>query len=308
MTEAAATKVSTEEHYARAIGASRLVVKPDAISAVDDLILMGWLRAGAVQRMRERRARRRNGEPEPTVAAAPAPALGSDELLRVAARVPENLAPLLFRLHVEWDNVKSEHALALKRQQELEEGMKPLVKEIARQMVAPNYNQEVVEQQTKVLKALEEEAERELLSLQKLMLSKLRTLAPARDALGSWATVQASKFPLQGLHRRATRAQVERAAREQGLSDAAVAILTGRVLKAFLDPLCRPCGGIGTRGGYGAPVIKCGACRGSGLVRESLGKTEAESRFAHFLLDSMQEMVLKVQGSMKALLHAEQLA
>jgi hypothetical protein len=140
------------------------------------------------------------------------------------------------------------------------------------------------------------------------MLSELRTLAPAREALGRWAAVQASRFPLAGLPKNATHKQVVNAARKNSISNEAVAALSGRVLKAFLDPRCRPCGGIGTKGGYGAPILKCGACRGSGLVRESLGETDAERRFARFMLDSMQEMVLKVQGSMKALLYAEQTA
>lgn len=305
MNEAAAAKVSTEEHYARAIGAKCLVVEADAISAVDDLILMGWLRAGAVQRMRERRRRRRSGEP-PEVQPTLAP--GSDELLAAAARVPENLAPLLFRLAVEWGNVRGKHELALKRQADLENGVRLLAKEIARQVLDPNHDKNVVAQQIKIREALRKQAEREATTESLLMLSELRTLAPAREALGRWATVQASKFPLMDLPRRATQAQVERAARESGLPDEAVAALSGRVLKAFLDPLCRPCGGVGTVGGYGSPMLKCRLCRGAGLARESLGESDAERRFARFLLDSMQEMVIKVQGSMKALLYAEQVS
>jgi hypothetical protein len=298
--------ITIEERYGQAITAKRLKVNRLRITDVDLLIAAGCVES------------------------------------RYRGNAERALAPLLLRLHVEWDGVKGDHALALRRQIQLEEAIKSAAKEVSRLMLSQAaQDKEVLEQKIADLEALRDQAKREAISEQALMLSKLRTLESARDALFRWATIEASKFPLQGLrlpaeprrrqgetdeqlrarhqewHRRVTKA-----AQQSSLSDKAVAAITGRVLRSWLNPRCGPCCGVGsvlqsqprvgkkggkdTQGAYGSALqMKCRFCRGTGLVRESLGETDVQRRFAGHMLDRMSEMLGEVEREMRRFLHAQ---
>jgi hypothetical protein len=304
-------KPGLQERYGRAVNATRLKVEQTRITDIDSLIAAGWVMGGAAER---RRQRQRAG-----------PARNRSEY---------ELAPLLFRLHVEWDAVKGNHGLALKRQLQLEEAVKSAAREVSRLMLAATQNKELLAEKVQDLEALRAQAKREALSDYSMMLAKVRTLEPARDALGRWATIEATKFPLQGVrlpaeprrrkdetdeqlqarhaewHRR-----VVRVAQENSLSDKAVAGIAGRVLRSWLDPRCRPCGGAGLtflapggkKAAYGAAIqAKCSVCRGTGLVHESLGDNDAERRFARHMLDRMAEMLSEVERDLRHFIHSKE--
>lgn len=300
-------KPTTEELYGLATSAGRsLVVKQRSLGNADMLIAAGVVAAGA----RERRRQQRSGKP----------AVVADAL--VLSRSDEALAPMLFRLHVEWDEVKSQHALAMKRQDELQEQIDTANKELARLMLEKVPDMKLIEDKAGHLKLMRKKAEGEAITEYHLMLSKLRTLTEVREALWRWACIQASKFPLIGLGRNPPREKIVAALKSNPVgSDEVVRAITSRVLKAFLDPNCRGCNGTKqvfqalrgkkgkangvTEGRYGLThLVACGACRGTGLARGSLGETDGERRFAAHLLDRMQVMLLAVERDMRNYLHA----
>jgi hypothetical protein len=117
-----------------------------------------------------------------------------------------------------------------------------------------------------------------------LILMRLKTLPPARDALGRWAVIEATK------------------GRFLAITDATVLQLVGRILQSFLDPNCRACEGRGANGGYGAPQLVCRACRGSGKSRSALGSNAHEREFCAHMLAEMDRMLDEVDRLMRQFL------
>lgn len=113
-----------------------------------------------------------------------------------------------------------------------------------------------------------------------LVLSVMRSLREAREAIGQFA------------YREAWRKGVS-------LDDDHIRILAGQVLDVFLDPLCGYCEGRGYNGGgrfeQTGPQAFCRPCRNSGQRRESLGKTDTQRLFASHLLMQMDAELSNVQ-------------
>jgi hypothetical protein len=127
------------------------------------------------------------------------------------------------------------------------------------------------------------EARNYVLTERVLALINLKTLVPARQAL--WA-LAASGVPPVG---------------KFPLSIETAAVVTGRVLDAWLDPICAPCEGRGFNGGHykGEQKVRCRSCAGSGERRTSLGATVEEKRFARHLLDAIAENLVEVERAMR---------
>lgn len=106
-----------------------------------------------------------------------------------------------------------------------------------------------------------------------LILSRLKTLASTKEALGSLAIQHATR-------QRFMRPDVD------------VLKLVGRALDVFLDPVCHHCDGRGFNGGEyrGETKAICRPCRGTGRRHHAIGKDEEERRFASFLLADMDRM------------------
>ncbi len=117
-----------------------------------------------------------------------------------------------------------------------------------------------------------------------LILGRLKSLPAARDEIGIWACIEATRQRFMQ-------------------PDSAVRVLVGRVIDVHLDPTCHVCEGRGFNGGgrheHTGPQIICRACRGSGLRRDSVGKTEEERRFARFLLAEMAMRMQSVESMMR---------
>lgn len=114
-----------------------------------------------------------------------------------------------------------------------------------------------------------------------LVLQQLKSLPAARQELGRYATVAATK-------------------RRFMVPDAEVAKLVGRVLDVFLDPVCHKCEGTGRVGEFGGVRSVCSSCGGTGHRRQCLGIKPAEREFAGFLLASMDAMVDVATGDMRS--------
>lgn len=132
---------------------------------------------------------------------------------------------------------------------------------------------------------LRREAQLALLAERFAVLSRLKTLAVARDGLGTFGVSLATKICFMQ-------------------DDAMVGLLVGRALDAWLDPLCDSCQGRKFNGGShrGDPVMTCRACRGSGLRRDALGRDSEERRFIQALLASVDRMLVDVEQRMRAFL------
>jgi hypothetical protein len=158
---------------------------------------------------------------------------------------------------------------------------------------------------------------------------QLRSLPAARDALGRWAEAEANRFivrdlrphPLQLKSLRARmewdmlngpsllagelvmledrrRRALEHAARTTTLTPAAVRVLSGGLLQAFMNSMCRTCCGRGRTGGNGKPEATCRACGGTGRAQESLGRDDEQRAFCNFALAEMERMFDAVNRSM----------
>lgn len=198
---------------------------------------------------------------------------GDIDLIIAAGLVPDGLASTLFRLQVEYDGVRAEHISAETRMRSLEK-------------MAPNEvgehdetGETAAERTAKIL----QQAEREALTAHVLILSQLTSLRDAKQLFGAFASVEATR-------------------RRFMKPDRDVAIIAGRVLEVFLAPNCRHCHGRGFNGGAtrDEPTIPCRPCRGSGHRRDSIGKDDAERRFAGHLLMTIDARMFEVQKSIRA--------
>lgn len=116
-----------------------------------------------------------------------------------------------------------------------------------------------------------------------LVLSELKSLPDVRQRFGHHATVYATRWQFMR-------------------PDAEVAKVAGRVLDAWLDPICRRCEGAGVTGLLGGPQPMCRACGGSGRSQRSVGADHEERQFAGRLLADMDYMVSDVEAGMRMFL------
>jgi hypothetical protein len=119
-----------------------------------------------------------------------------------------------------------------------------------------------------------------------MVLGKLKSLNTTRAALVSFAMDAAPRWGVI-------------------LHDNIIAIVVGKVLSAWLDPMCPRCGGIGSLGGYdGEPKRICRRCGGTGKTRHGLGETDQERYVATRLLSSMDAKMAEADEQMKRYMRA----
>lgn len=193
---------------------------------------------------------------------------GAVDYIIAAGWVQDGLGVLLFRLRAEFDSIRADqrHAEAnLAFAQALASRIKG---EEARQ-----YAQEVAEHA-----ALTERA---------LILIHLKSLAPAKQALGRFASILAT--------------------REKYMKpDSAVMVIAGRALDWWLDPLCGTCNGTGAVGAFGEVRSICTSCHGSKLRQVRLAPDEAGHQFGKGLMNRMDSKCDFVAGKMRRFLaHGE---
>lgn len=115
-----------------------------------------------------------------------------------------------------------------------------------------------------------------------LILMHLKSLRETKDAVGRHAIAMATRWEFME-------------------NDRAVLSLTGRALRAFLDPLCHKCNGSKHIGAYGASLRVCRACSGTGLAKDGLGETPAERYFIGRLLADMDRRVADANNALHKL-------
>jgi len=122
------------------------------------------------------------------------------------------------------------------------------------------------------------EATREHCTAKWEILSGLRSLEPAKQALFFFAVRQAPHKACNS-------------------TPEALGKLVGQVLDVWLDKLCHHCEGRGFNGGYGKARVMCPKCGGTGSRRSSkLGADSSEHFFGLWLLGVMDS---RCNGSMK---------
>jgi hypothetical protein len=119
-----------------------------------------------------------------------------------------------------------------------------------------------------------------------LILMHLKSLHSTKQALGRHAISMATRWKFMK-------------------DDKTVLQLTGRALKAWLDPNCHKCEGRGKNGGYdGKPVAICRACGGSGKSRSGLGESSDERFFIARLLADMDRRTAESEAELRKLMRA----
>lgn len=221
---------------------------------------------------------------------------GDVDILIAAGWVGDSLGTLLYRLVAEWDAVKGERTLyeqEVTRLQELHrESTAHRDREQAQIKFGPTrwtIYREQTDQHAK-------DIAREIVTGRAMVLMNLKTLAPAREALG--------RFGIQ-----------HAAAKGYPIATPALFAVVGRVLDVFLDPLCGHCAGRGfnrAKGDSDAIVVDrdrkglmvlCRPCKGSGKRSDDdIGKDAIERQFAGNLLFEMASKMTNVERSMRSFL------
>lgn len=118
-----------------------------------------------------------------------------------------------------------------------------------------------------------------------LVLGTMQTLREARYAIGGFAIDMARR-------------------KRTALTDEDVRRLAGRVLDAFLDPLCHYCDGRGFSGGgrheQSGPMNPCKPCKASGGRRDDIGRNDAERILAGQMLMQMDAELSQIHAGIAA--------
>lgn len=202
---------------------------------------------------------------------------GDVDMLIAAGWCKETLGTMLYRLRSEFDAVKGgEHAVASAELDRIDRMIEKCRDDFQHHRHPKQFLRVEIEQ-------LEAAAKRTALTSRALILARMKSLDPTKQALARWAVVQATKLTFMK-------------------DDVAVCRLAGRVLEAFLDPVCGSCRGRRFHGGYGTPRMICRACSGTGERRVHIGVDGEERQFAGRLLALMDGMLATVNQQMRAFL------
>lgn len=199
---------------------------------------------------------------------------GDVDLICAAALAEDRMAGALYRLMVEYSNVKADHVAAETRMR---------LKEAEARAQVDDPDRTAWSWKSAAEKALQirQEAEREALTAHVLILTHLRTLREAKERLALFAIAEATK-------------------RRFWKSDEVVIVIAGRVLDAFIAPTCTKCAGTGIIGSarLGEVERECRPCKGSGSRRESIGQSDDERLFARDLFSAIDVAMARAQFKM----------
>jgi hypothetical protein len=127
-----------------------------------------------------------------------------------------------------------------------------------------------------------------------------RAETPADDPLAAHAIALVQMKNLHGVRVRIERLALSLNTEQWAMDQHVAALISGRVLDAWLDPNCRACEGRGYNGGHhrGDHVLRCNLCTGTGKRRVKLAANAVESRFAAMLRDWIESLISRAQGEM----------
>ena len=205
---------------------------------------------------------------------------GSVDLILAAAMHKSGLNTKLARTGAEFDTVRGELERAGHIASAQERKAVRLAKVSFKGTAANGYRDAI--DGPSLAHAIREQAIAEAVSARCLIMMQLRTLQPTKDALGAYAILAATK-------------------RRFMAPNEVVLKITGKVIEAWLDPLCHECDGTGyVASGYRGQVTKeCRPCKGSGQSRSAnAGRGSDEQRFAASLLADIQRCIEDFQADL----------
>lgn len=207
---------------------------------------------------------------------------GDVDYIVAAGWVREGLGTSLYRLRVEWDGVHAEYrnAQEAERKARLDsaaaarEGARLRSKGLAAEAGA--CCQRAAE--------LDRRADRSSSTERVLLMTRLKGLRPAREAVNNYA------------HRLAPRSWICPA-------DFLVEKIAGRALELWLNDNCPACDGRGFSGGFGVPMILCHDCGGTGRRQNvTLHHSQQGQAFGRQLLASLDRKADYVTSQMRRFL------
>lgn len=206
------------------------------------------------------------------------------DIIIAAGLIPDGFGLTLYRLMFEFDSVRGPVDSAKRWVRSQNELATELRAEAARELLRDDHDIERHEKLVKQAKQIQEAAVASMRTEFILVLSVMSTLREARYAIQYFVFEQA----------RIKRARID----EHGLLG-----ISGRVLDAFLDPLCSYCEGRGYNGGgrheQTGPQAFCKPCRNSGRRRDSIGKDDEQRLFASHLLMEMDSLLSQTQSGIR---------
>lgn len=205
------------------------------------------------------------------------------DYLIAAGWLQDGLGSMLYRLRSEFDQVRGQLRAAETSRPE----WKALA--LAAEQVIKGYGSPVPASVLDEPARIRKEARDAALVERAMVLVKLKTLAPAREALGAFAVILATKIMFMQ-------------------DDAAVGVLVCRTLDAWLDPICAACDGRGFNGGShrGELTTRCRECRGTGKRRSGVGMDSEERRFVTALLAEIDQHQAFIDLQMQRFLASQQ--
>lgn len=197
---------------------------------------------------------------------------------RRTARGAPDLGILLLRLQAEYDAAKAE----LQHAQDAARAIEAEAKRIERGGDRiDDYG--TVHTTAELVETYMRRSEGEILTARFLILSQLRTLRQAKESVGAYALILATR----------TRFMV---------NNDLVLRLAGKTLDVHLDPTCHKCDGTGMVGsGYqGEASTVCRACGGTGHRRDQIGSEPRSRWFSFTLLGDLQTEMQTAERVMRS--------
>lgn len=196
---------------------------------------------------------------------------GDVDLLIAAGWVSDSLGTMLYRLRLEYDATRGEQQLAAGNLRHAETISRGLLKDAERQDKADAKvpcGPPLAGRYRRAAFLVMEQARAELAAETVLAVMRLRTLDPAKKALGQFATGEAIR-------------------KRFNEPESVVFAVAGKALAFWLDPLCPHCNGRGFFGGHGSPLTWCEHCGGTKHKRVRLGDDDLKHEFGRRLLVCM---------------------
>lgn len=198
---------------------------------------------------------------------------GDLDYIIAAGLIQNGLGASMYRLQVEYDCVRADHAAAENR-------MRSLERMAAAERGEDDSTGKTAEERSKeILDAAEHDAT----TAHVLILAQLTSLRESKNLFGEFAILQATKHHFMRPDREAL-------------------IIAGQVLDAWLNPNCKHCQGRGFNGSTlkGEKPVVCRPCKGSGHRRDLIGKDDTQRRFAARLTLELDAVMHQVQRDIRA--------
>lgn len=209
---------------------------------------------------------------------------GDVDYLIALAWAPDTLGGLMFRLMHEFDGVRRQHQADIDAVRNGSVAAARLKIAAVAERAMEQFGPTLANKYDELSEAAKNETLHSAVSARAFIMAQLKSLDGARRKFWMFAKAEADR-------------------RREMISSADLQKLVGRVLDAWMDPLCPLCSGRGFNGGgrheETGPQIICKPCRGTGGREHNVGRTEQEVAFAAHLLARISEQINCAEVSMR---------